>query len=140
MSKLIQNSIRIKDSNYILWSRSTHDYQEYNGYSIDGGNDYINLSYPFDKLDNIEMLIIYDDDPIESSMKKLIWGTYGKSGREPLKFVKLFDCETEHLNNILKNMSNTISDYYKINILHILEYRGLQNRKDKILKIKKTYG
>lgn len=138
MSKIIQNAIRIIDCNHILWSKSIHDYQEYNGYSIDGGNHYVNLCYPVDKLDNIEMLVIYDNDPIESSMKKLIWGTYGKSGKEPLKIVKLFDCESEHLNNILKNMT-MISDYTKINILHILEYRRLQNRKEKILKIKKLY-
>ena len=81
--------------------------------------------------------MIYDDEPFESSMRKLLWGTYGKSGKETLKYVKLFECETENLNNIIKGMS--IYDYYKINILHILEYRKLKNRKDKILKIKKKY-
>lgn len=138
MSKLIQNAIRIKDTNHILWSRSTYDYQEYDGYSVDGGDEYINLSYPSDKLDNIEMLTIYDNEPFESSMKKLLWGTYGKSGKDPLKYVKLFECETDHLNNIIKYQTK-ISDYYKINILYILEYRRLQTRKNKILKIRKTY-
>lgn len=137
MPKLIQNAIRIKDSNHILWSRSTHDYQEHDGYSVDGGYDYINLSYPVGKLDNIELLMIYDDEPFESSMKKLLWGTYGKSGKEPLKYVILFECETDHLNNIIKNMTK-ISDYYKINILHILEYRKIQTRKNKISKIMKN--
>ena len=84
------------------------------------------------------MLTIYDNEPFESSMKKLLWGTYGKSGKDPLKYVKLFECETDHLNNIIKYQTK-ISDYYKINILYILEYRRLQTRKNKILKIRKTY-
>lgn len=33
---------------------------------------------------------------------ELLWGTYGKSGREPLKYVYLTDCEDDHLKAILK--------------------------------------
>jgi len=138
MSNLIQNAIRIKEYDIILWSRTTHDYEEYKGYSVDGGTDYSLISIPEDKtLDDIESLEIYDDEPIESMMKKLLWGTYGKDGNQPLKYVKLFECETDHLHNILK--SQRISDYYKSVINYILEYRRLQTRKNKILKIKNLY-
>jgi hypothetical protein len=30
------------------------------------------------------------------------WGTRGKSGKEPVRWVRLVDCSTEHLQNILK--------------------------------------
>lgn len=35
-------------------------------------------------------------------MDEVLWGTYGKSGKEPLRYVKLCECSTEHLNEILK--------------------------------------
>ena len=139
MSNLIQNAIRIKEYDIILWSRRTYDYEEYKGYSVDGGTDYSLISIPEDKtLDDIESLEIYDDEPIESMMKKLLWGTYGKDGNQPLKYVKLFECDDDHLNNILKGQH--ISLYYKNTINYILEYRRLQTRKNKILKIKTSYG
>lgn len=139
MSNLIQNAIRIKEYDIILWSIRTYDYEEYKGYSVDGGTDYSLIIIPENKtLDDIESLIIYDDEPIESIMKKLLWGTYGKDGNQTLKYVKLFECETDHLHNILK--SKILSDYYKNVINYILVYRKLQTRKNKILKIKNLYG
>lgn len=32
------------------------------------------------------------------------WGTYGKGGNEPLRMVRLIDCSSEHLVNIIKNL------------------------------------
>jgi hypothetical protein len=38
-----------------------------------------------------------------NDLKKVArWGTFGKSGKEPLKYVKLIDCSTEHLEAILQ--------------------------------------
>ena len=36
--------------------------------------------------------------------KKLRWGTYGKSGKDPLRVVTLDECTTEHLANIRINI------------------------------------
>lgn len=33
------------------------------------------------------------------------WGTYGKNGDEPLRYVRLIDCSSEHLENIIKNLN-----------------------------------
>ena len=38
-NKIIQNAIQTPDGTIIL-SRSVHDYQTYDGYMVDGGNDY----------------------------------------------------------------------------------------------------
>ena len=31
-----------------------------------------------------------------------VWGTYGKDAKEPLRYVRLIDCSTDHLQAILK--------------------------------------
>ena len=57
-----------------------------------------------------------------------LWGTYGKSGRDPIKYVRLCDCETDHLQNILKTEKHLYVDYpaqnYILNaIREILKFR-----------------
>jgi hypothetical protein len=54
--------------------------------------------------------------------KFLEWGTYGKSGKEPLKWVRLIDCSTEHLKAIL-NTQKQISGEYRETIQFILKER-----------------
>jgi hypothetical protein len=39
---------------------------------------------------------------VTEAQANLLWGTYGKSGKEPLKWVRLIDCETDHLQAILR--------------------------------------
>ena len=56
--------------------------------------------------------------------KSLRWGTYGKKGQDPLKWVTLGTCSTEHLDAILRTQFH-ITDEYKLAIRNILEDRGL---------------
>jgi hypothetical protein len=46
---------------------------------------------------------------IEDAKKIARWGTRGKSGHEPLDWVKLIDCETEHLEAILATQPHIAS-------------------------------
>lgn len=55
-------------------------------------------------------------------VRTLRWGTYGKDGKDPLEYVRLIDCSTEHLNAIL-NGSQRISELYSKVIKTILESR-----------------
>lgn len=32
--------------------------------------------------------------------KNALWGTYGPTGKDPLKYVRLIDCSTDHLKKI----------------------------------------
>jgi len=52
--------------------------------------------------------------PVEGA--DLLWGTYGKSGKEPLKWVKLGDCETEHLQAILRTQPQIHWDYPELKV------------------------
>ena len=53
----------------------------------------------------------------------MIWGTYGVDGDEPLKWVKLVDCTSEHLKAILENCKG-IGFLRRRVILTILGDRG----------------
>ena len=39
---------------------------------------------------------------LELAMERMFWGTYGKERKHECRWVRLLDCSTEHLNNILR--------------------------------------
>ena len=101
---LIQNAIQTPDGT-ILISTHRHDFKshiESNGecYMVDGGNEYLRRSVNPKPVGYTD-LTLYLDDPAEVVQDKMLWGTYGKDGNEPLKYVFLKDCEKAHLEKIL---------------------------------------
>ena len=108
MRKILLNRIKTPDGT-ILTSRYRHDYNEHdddNGltYAVDGGFDYISR-FEHDDAPYTE-LSIYDDDPHDVKRQYVEWGTYGIDGNDDLKWVKVDTLTTEHINNILQNLSN----------------------------------
>lgn len=138
MSQIIQNAIRIIDQDIILYSRSTHDYVEKDGYMVDGGTDYQRYSYPDGKKDNLENLILYDLDDFDTLKKKTIWGTHGKDGKQPLRYIKLINAETDHLEALLKQIY--IYELKRKIIISIINDRSIITRRNKILKILKIWN
>lgn len=62
-------------------------------------------------------------ESLSDEAKKAVWGTYGPSGKDPLKWVYLVDCSTEHLNGIMAQVTlNTDHPYIPI-IMEILASR-----------------
>jgi hypothetical protein len=53
----------------------------------------------------------YYEIPKKKEIKKLKylvkWGTYGKDGKEPFRYVRLIDCSSEHLVKIIENLHIT---------------------------------
>lgn len=101
MSKLIYNAMRTPDGT-VLVSRHRHDYVTYtdkNGkeYMVDGGLDYIRRSAHGDEAD----LCLYDDQPHEVQREVRAWGTRGKDGKQPLKWLVVKDMETTHIEAVL---------------------------------------
>lgn len=133
MSKIIQNAIRIIDQDIILVSSSVHDYVEKDGYMVDGGTDYQRYGYPDDMQDNIENLILYDTDSFDTIKSKLVWGTYGKDGKQKLKWIKLINAEIDHLEAIVRQKH--ISDLRRQIIIDIIENKKLIERGNKIKRI-----
>ena len=62
---------------------------------------------------------------LEDAKKIARWGTRGKSGRDPVKWVKLIDCETDHLEAILATQP------------HIASFEGLREIIEGILADRK---
>ena len=71
--------------------------------------------------DGTFMILVKD---LEMAKQHACWGTYGKSGTEPLTFVLLRDCSTEHLQAILDTQRMLMPDY-KVIIKAILKDRGM---------------
>ena len=58
------------------------------------------------------------------------WGTYGKNGDEPLRFIKLKDISDNHLDNIINHLSlnDGLGVGSTLNLMHIERgYRGVNN-------------
>jgi hypothetical protein len=105
--KIIYNAIKTPDGT-ILVSKHRHDYNCYtdkNGqeYCVDGGFEYLRRSY---SINDYEDVSVYNTDNIEKIREVFSWGTYGKLGNEPLRYILLKDMETSHIENILSNLKN----------------------------------
>lgn len=94
---IIYNALRTPDGT-VLESAHRHDYKEYvdsNGktYMIDGGLDYIRASANGDEV----FLTVYSDGPHDDIREFMKWGTRGKDGKQPLRYVALKDMDTDHI-------------------------------------------
>jgi ribosomal protein L32 len=124
MPELIQNAVKCLECGEIIQSTSRHDFvkcQCPNNAMTDGGLEY--HRYGAADMSKIEILSIHRSEPFESIKKKLLWGTYGKKGGQPLKYVLLNDCESDHLHAILKNVHG-INPLHETVIVSILKDRG----------------
>lgn len=126
MSDILVNKMVTPDGT-VLESRHRHDYQSYvdtvsgEEYVLDGGLDYVRHSI---NVHRPTFFILYSNDPIELLREHFSWGTYGKNGDQPLKYVLLKDLEDIHIKNILNNMTLTYS--FRTLFLQELSYRGVE--------------
>ena len=90
----------------ILHSNNRHDYVTHSDkndklYFLGGGASYTRSSCHGDE----KHFTITSDDPFVDIRKYLQWGTYGKSGDEPLHYIKLMDITDSHLDSLLNYLS-----------------------------------
>ena len=139
---LIQNAIKITENHpeeFFLVSAHRHDYVSYtfkngNTVSADGGAAYVrratsgtsNKEYGQTWME----WCVDDREPLYAIKEKLLWGTLGKSGKEPFKYVLLKNCETDHLQKILEQ--ENIGALYKKVILSILKDRLPKFNKEEV--------
>jgi len=77
---------------------------------------------------NLKNVSVYSDDPHEVQRGVMKWGSYGKDGKQKLKYILLKDLSTEHINNILLSCGY-IEGHIKTLFKNELEYR-LTNKLD----------
>ena len=120
---ILSNRMRTPDGT-ILESKHRHDYVTHldaNGkeYMLDGGLDYVRSSANGDE----KFLTVEYDDPHEVIRDAVKWGTYGKNGDEPLKYVAISDLDPYHLRAILDTQQKTMRPaLYKV-MQDEVEYR-----------------
>jgi len=103
-SKILVNKIMTPDGT-ILISTHVHDYKTYTDvvsgeqYMVDGGNEYLRRNVntiPYKELS------VYTNDEHILIRNEFMWGTRGKNGDQPLKYVKLKKLTQDHIEAIIE--------------------------------------
>ena len=125
MTQLLAQRIRTPDGT-ILQSYNRHDYKTHldaktgETYMVDGGLDYcrgiINVV-------PAEDLCVYVGDDFQHIRAAFSWGTRGKDGRQPLKYVPMKDLDTDHIQAILDTQYQ-IPGYIRNQFVMELQFRG----------------
>jgi hypothetical protein len=124
--KLLANRIHTPDGT-IMQSYNGHDYKTYvdkvtgETYMVDGGLNYIRRSR---NLVEAADASIYTTDTHEVIREGFCWGTRGKDGHQPLKYVPLKDLDTDHIKAILETQ-HQVPDYICDVFKKELEYRDV---------------
>lgn len=121
---IIQNAIKTPDGT-VLRSFNRHDCKTHldkNGfeYSVDGGNDYIKRSYDPNAPAWEELCVSFEDVPLKEAVDIMAWGTRGKCGTKPLKWVALSDMDHDHIEAVLENC-DYIPAHYKLAFEYLLD-------------------
>lgn len=99
---LIRNAIKTPDGT-VIESTYRHDFvchTDANGerYCVDGGRDYLRRVGAMD----YEDMSLYDDEPHEVQRNVLKWGSYGKDGKSPVRYIPIAEMETDHIQAVLQ--------------------------------------
>jgi len=117
---IVANQLRTPKG-ILLRSYNRHDYVTYpedgKVYMVDGGLDYLRRSCHGDE----QECSVFDDDPFRQVRTHLVWGTYGKDGDQPFRWIPLSEMETDHIWAVLHL---DIPQWRKDLMLKELDWRG----------------
>ena len=107
-----------------LQSYSHYDYKEYvdaNGktYMVDGGLSYQRRSAHGDEID--DSLYLHEDE-YAVIRDQVTWGTYGKNGDQPLRFVPVSEMSNDHIQAVLDTQKHMHPHLSEVLVME-LEYR-----------------
>ena len=121
---ILQNAIYIPKLDKYFKSVHVHDYVGFEvdgkmGF-IDGGNEYFRSGGIASTRARGDGIVIYDYRLDENSsildvLEKLLWGTRGKSGKQPLTYKPIKDLELDHLKEIATFKSFSYLHLFVIN-------------------------
>ena len=126
LEQIVLNRVQCKECGEILTSYHRHDYKTCkcpNETMVDGGQDY--QRYGGADLDKVDTsLTIYVSDDHEQMRKSVYWGTYGKNGDQPRRWIHIADMTDDHLINCLKHMGGKIHPIIAKTMNDELQYRS----------------
>lgn len=102
--KILVNEIQCPECLGRVKSRHVHDFRycQCEKSFVDGGREYVRCGGNLDQPPI--QLTIYDDGTHKTRREHLEWGSCGKSGKEPLRYIKIKDLTDDHMDNIIKNV------------------------------------
>lgn len=113
VEQIVFSTATCKKCGDVLVSRHRHDYVMCtcdNKTMLDGGTDY--QRYGGRVLKHVDLSgTIYLSDGFEKCRTAPIWGSYGKDGKEPLKYMSVAEMDTEHLGIVIKDMGSRIEKW-----------------------------
>ena len=125
LEQIVLSTATCKKCGDVLISRYRHDYVMCtcdNKTMLDGGTDY--QRYGGVDLSLIDLSgTVYLTDGFEKCRTAPIWGSYGKDGDQPLKFMSVSEMETEHLEAVIKELGHRI-EKWRLNLM----LQELENR------------
>ena len=139
---LIQNGFYVPEDDVYVVSTRQHDYRTHTfrdslTLAADGGRAYCRRAGDFIKLEEAGRYVeccLTDDLPFDYIAEKLLWGSTGKSGTEPMTFrpIKEWAYKPDgvaHLRAILKNVPD-IEPFRKRVIEHWLAVRAKEDKEN----------
>lgn len=125
LEQIVLSTATCKKCGDVLISRHRHDYVMCtcdNKTMLDGGTEY--QRYGGVDLSLVDLSgTIYLTDGFEKCRTAPIWGSYGKTGDEPLKFMSVSEMETEHLEAVIKELGHRVEKWRLDLMLQELENR-----------------
>jgi hypothetical protein len=119
---IIQNAVYIRKLGKYFKSAHVHDFVSFEvdgktGF-IDGGNDYFRAGGIATKQGEVAGIVIDnyrldENSSILDVFEKLLWGTRGKDGKQPLTYKRIKDLELDHLKAI-KNLALDLNETKEI--------------------------
>ena len=120
---IVYNAVKCHECGQIIESHHTHDYKTCgcdNEAMVDGGIAY--ARYGAKDMTKITKITYTDQDPHDLIREFASWGTYGKTGNEPLKYVKIKDMTDDHVRAVIVYPRG--ASWFKELLKNELEYRA----------------
>jgi hypothetical protein len=141
--RLTQNALHWPAAGVYLKSTHVHDYVSHseviNGIPMslgnDGGLEYRRTTFSGNPV--YEDFSLWSDSSFDMVAERLLWGTHGPKGDQPLRWVPLKECETDHLQAILRTQLHVYGGVVEKVIKHWLKVRKVKpERLDAIMMLK----
>jgi hypothetical protein len=89
---------------------------------VDGGMEYLRRS--IGQTVPYEELSLFEDDPHEDIREEFEWGTYGPTGTDDLRYVRLCDMSDDHIEAVLEtqNLRQCVRDLFNFELAYRRKY------------------
>jgi len=129
LEQMVLNRVKCLECGEILTSYSRHDYKTCsctNVTMIDGGLEYQRFG-GMDMLKVDRSPTVYLSNDHDKMRISFHWGTYGKKGDQPVRWVTPSEMSDDHVVNVLKDLGHRIEPWIKNIFEQELEYRKQNN-------------